>query len=121
MGFFFLVQTVEEIKHVHKTEKINIYRLLRQEIDLKCYYSSQQNMMKDTLAYTEQRGWRGNLRGRKKDLTVCFPKNNRIRKICLGNFFIMSNLIQLLNYLCSVFLVNNCYKLPRPVYVLYLE
>lgn len=47
-------------------------------------------MLKDALAYIEQRGWRGNLGGR-KDVTVCFPKNYRLRKICQGNFFVISS------------------------------
>lgn len=74
-----------------------------------------------TLAYIEQRGQRGNLGARNKDINVCFPKNHGIRKTFWHYFFPMSNLIQLFHYLCSVFLDDKSHKLLRPVWMLCLE
>lgn len=53
-------------------------------------------------------------------LMFVFQKKHEIKKTFWHYFSHMSYLIRLFHYLCSV-LLDNCHKLPRPVYMLCLE
>lgn len=52
--FFFLVQTVKRINHIHKTKQLNFYKILRRKLILNAVILPSKTCK--TLAYIEERG-----------------------------------------------------------------